>query len=41
MKERDYYFNQEKKERIRRTLLDEKKLSELPFEIDHVSQGTF
>ncbi len=37
MEERDYKFNQEKKDRIRKVLLEEKKLPELPFEIRDVS----
>jgi len=37
MEERDYKFNQEKKDRIRRILLEEKKLPELPFAIEDVS----
>lgn len=37
MEERDYKFNQEKKDRIRRVLLEEKRLPELPFEIRDVS----
>lgn len=37
MEERDYKFNQEKKERIRKILLEEKKLPQIPYEIDHVS----
>ncbi len=37
MEERDYHFNQEKKERIRKILLEEKELPGLPYEIDHVS----
>lgn len=37
MEERDYKFNQEKKEKIRKILMTEKKLPELPFEMDKVS----
>ncbi len=37
MEERDYKFNQEKKERIQGLLIGEKKLPELPYEIDRVS----
>lgn len=37
MEERDYKFNQEKKDRIRKVLLEEKRLPELPFEIRDVS----
>lgn len=37
MEERDYKFNQEKKERIRKILLEEKKLPELPFETEKIS----
>lgn len=37
MEERDYKFNQAKKDSIQNILLEEKKLPELPFEIDHVS----
>ncbi len=37
MEERDYKFNQEKKDRIKKLLLEEKKLPELPFEISKVS----
>lgn len=37
MEERDYKFNQEKKDRIRKILLEEKKLPQIPYEIDHVS----
>lgn len=37
MEERDYKFNQEKKERIKKILLEDKKLPELPFEIDKIS----
>lgn len=37
MEERDYKFNQEKKERIQGILIGEKKLPELPCEIDKVS----
>ena len=37
MEERDYKFNQEKKDHIRKILLEDKKLPELPFAIDKVS----
>lgn len=37
MEERDYKFNQEKKERIKKVLLEDKKLPDLPFEIEQVS----
>ena len=37
MEERDYRFNQEKKEEIRRILMEEKRLPELPFEMEKVS----
>lgn len=37
MEERDYKFNQEKKERIQGLLIGEKKLPELPYEIERVS----
>lgn len=37
MEERDYKFNQEKKDKIYRILMTEKKIPELPVEIDHVS----
>ena len=37
MEERDYKFNREKKEAMRKLLMVEKKLPELPFEIDRVS----
>lgn len=37
MEERDYKFNQEKKEAMRQLLMEEKKIPELPFEIDKVS----
>lgn len=37
MEERDYRFDQEKKQEIFHVLLEEKKLPELPFEIDRVS----
>ena len=37
MQERDYKFNQEKKERIKKILLEDKRLPELPFEIEKVS----
>ena len=35
--ERDYRFNQEKKNVIRKQLFEEKKLPEIPYEIDHIS----
>lgn len=37
MEERDYKFHQEKKDKIRKILLEEKRLPELPFEIKDVS----
>ncbi len=37
MEEQDYRFTQEKKDEITRILLTEKKLPDLPYEIDHVS----
>ena len=37
MEERDYKFNQEKKDAIFHVLMNEKQLPELPAEIDHVS----
>lgn len=37
MEERDYKFNQEKKDRIKKVLLEDKKLPELPFEIEKIS----
>lgn len=37
MEERDYKFSQEKKVQMTKLLMEEKKLPELPFEIDHVS----
>lgn len=37
MEERDYKFNQEKKELISKILMTDKKLPELPFEVDKVS----
>lgn len=37
MEERDYRFNQEKKEEILRLLMEEKRLPELPFETEKVS----
>lgn len=37
MEERDYKFNQEKKDSIRKVLLEEKKLPDLPFAISDVS----
>ena len=36
-KDRDYKFNQEKKDRIKKVLLEDKKLPELPFKIDRFS----
>lgn len=37
LEERDYRFNQEKKNAIRKQLFEEKKLPEIPYEIDHIS----
>ncbi len=37
MEERDYHFNQEKKEHIRKVLMEDKSLPELPYKIDRVS----
>lgn len=37
MEERDYHFNQEKKEHIRKVLMEDKSLPELPYEIAKVS----
>ena len=37
MEERDYKFNQEKKEQIHKLLMEEKKIPELPFEVEKVS----
>lgn len=37
MEERDYKFNQEKKDHIKKILLEDKKLPELPFEINKIS----
>lgn len=37
MEERDYKFNQEKKEKILRILMEDKALPEMPFEIEEVS----
>ena len=37
MEERDYKFTHEKKESMQKLLMEEKKLPELPFDIDHVS----
>lgn len=37
MEERDYRFNQEKKEEILKILMEEKRLPELPFEMEKVS----
>lgn len=37
MEERDYKFNQEKKDRIKKILLEDKKLPELPFKINKFS----
>lgn len=37
MEERDYKFTQEKKVEVHKTLMVDKKVPELPFEIDHVS----
>ncbi len=37
MEERDYKFSQEKKAEVHKILMEDKKLPELPFEVDHVS----
>lgn len=37
MEERDYKFNREKKDEMHKLLMEEKKLPELPYEIDRVS----
>ena len=37
MEERDYHFNNEKKAEIKKILLEDKQLPELPFEIEKVS----
>ena len=37
MEEHDYHFSNEKKAEIRKVLLEEKRIPELPFKIDHVS----
>lgn len=37
MEERDYKFNQEKKDKMHKVLMEEKKIPELPFEIEKVS----
>lgn len=37
MEERDYKFTQEKKAEVHRILMEDQKIPELPFEIDHVS----
>ena len=37
MEECDYRFTQEKKVEVHHTLMEEKKVPELPFEVDHVS----
>ncbi len=37
MEERDYKFSHEKKAAMTKTLMEEKKIPELPFEIDHIS----
>lgn len=37
MEERDYKFNQEKKDEVHKVLMEDKELPELPYEIDHVS----
>lgn len=37
MEERDYKFSQEKKVEMHKILMEEKKVPELPFEIDHIS----
>lgn len=37
MEERDYKFSLEKKEEMLKTLMEDKKIPDLPFEIDHIS----
>ncbi|MDE6606727.1 MAG: phosphoglucomutase/phosphomannomutase family protein, partial [Lachnospiraceae bacterium] len=37
MEERDYKFSHEKKEEMQKLLMEEKKVPEIPFEIDHIS----
>ena len=37
MEERDYHFSHEKKAEMTKILLEDKKVPELPFEIDHIS----
>ena len=37
MEERDYKFNQEKREQMHKLLMEEKKIPELPFEVEKVS----
>lgn len=37
MEERDYTFSNEKKAEMQRILMEEKKVPELPFEVDHIS----
>ena len=37
MEERDYKFTLEKKEEMQKILMEERKVPELPFEIDHIS----
>ncbi len=37
MEERDYKFTHEKKEEMQKILMEERKVPELPFEIDHIS----
>lgn len=37
MEERDYKFTQEKKEEVHKILMEDKKIPELPFAVDHVS----
>ncbi len=37
MEERDYKFSQEKKVEMHKILMEEKKVPELPFEVDHIS----
>lgn len=37
MEERDYKFNQEKKDEVHKVLMEDKELPAMPYEIDHVS----
>ena len=37
LEERDYRFSQEKKEAIQKHLLEEKKLPEIPYEVEQIS----